>query len=94
MVDLSAGLPFPHQPGDASGSLYLEASSSVAEAPQQQLVALGWLPPRPNGPANTVNWNQHRPAPSTRPALGGPPCTRCPGSTMRRRPASRSTWWP
>lgn len=35
----------------------------MAEPQQQQLVALGWLPPRPDGPANTVNWNQYRAAP-------------------------------
>jgi type III secretion system-like peptide-binding chaperone len=44
-------------------ALYLEASSTFAAAQQERLTALGWLPPRPKGPANTPNWNQYRVAP-------------------------------
>ena len=44
-------------------SVYLEASSTVTDPQLGQLAALGWLPPRPKGPANTPNWNQGRPAP-------------------------------
>jgi hypothetical protein len=43
--------------------LYLEASSTFAATQQDRLVALGWQPPRPKGPANTPNWNQYRVAP-------------------------------
>lgn|GEM_PF-3615513 len=49
--------------GMSGDALYLEASSTVAEPQLAQLAALGWLPPRPKGPANTPNWNQGRPAP-------------------------------
>jgi hypothetical protein len=49
--------------GMGADSLYLEASSTMSEPRHERLAALGWLPPRPDGPANTVNWNQHRPAP-------------------------------
>ena len=49
--------------GMSGDAMYLEASSTVAEPQLGQLAALGWLPPRPNGPANTPNWNQGRPAP-------------------------------
>ena len=44
-------------------ALYLEASSTFAASQQERLVALGWQPPRPKGPANTPNWNQYRVAP-------------------------------
>lgn len=49
--------------GMSGDALYLEASSTVAEPQLAPLAALGWLPPRPKGPANTPNWNQGRPAP-------------------------------
>jgi hypothetical protein len=49
--------------GMRDDALYLEASSTLAEPQVEQLAALGWLPPRPKGPANTPNWNQHRVAP-------------------------------
>jgi hypothetical protein len=49
--------------GMPDDALYLEASSTFAAPQQERLVALGWLPPRPKGPANTPNWNQHRVAP-------------------------------
>ncbi len=49
--------------GMSGDVMYLEASSTVAEPQLGQLAALGWLPPRPKGPANTPNWNQGRPAP-------------------------------